>query len=156
MSSFGLLVSNIVSSFIIVNHPLFGIKRGYTGRGRASRTRDPAARCRGGRISPECGQRRAACYPLPKPLFVLPSLLGRGQGHLFEDMGWWGLRRHDLNPGSWSIPGATFLIRSGIRKGVWDEKEGHGGSDRFLLYGQRPAGGGGAGEARWLSRPIII
>jgi hypothetical protein len=25
MSSFGLLVSNIVSSFIIINHPLFGI-----------------------------------------------------------------------------------------------------------------------------------
>jgi hypothetical protein len=53
-------------------------------------------------------------------------------------------RSPDLNPGSWSIPDATFLIKSGIRKEVRDEEEVHGGSDRLCssASGERDAGGG--------------
>lgn len=37
----------------------------------------------------------------------------------------------DLTRDSWSIPDATFLIKSGMRKGVRDEEEVHGSADRF-------------------------
>jgi hypothetical protein len=49
----------------------------------------------------------------------------------------------ELLPGSWSIPDATFLIKSGIRKEVRDEEEVHGGADRLCPSpsGERDARG---------------
>jgi hypothetical protein len=41
--------------------------------------------------------------------------------------------RSDLNPKSWSSSDASFLIISGIRKGVRDEEEVHAAPNRFFF-----------------------
>jgi hypothetical protein len=48
--------------------------------------------------------------------------LSGGQKHARAEAG------ADLNPEFWSISDASFLIKFGIRKGAWDEKEAFHGS----------------------------
>jgi len=53
-----------------------------------------------------------------------------------------------LNPGSWSIPDAAFLIKSGIRKRVRDEEEVRGGANRYEHNSEHTF-------CRWARNPYI-